>query len=167
MNEYSINGEIKARCVHVIHMDGTNYGVLSTQKAVQLAEANELDLVEINPNTDPPVCKLMDYGKFRYQQARKRREKKHNTPKLKTIRISPVIDTGDLSTKISQARKFLTDGNIVLFDMLMKGRMITHAEVGRQVLQTVSTGLSDVGACEPIDIRGRKITMRVTSKRAA
>lgn len=130
--KHRINYYINAREVRVITDDGEQLGVLQTRAAVQRAEEMGLDLVEVAPNANPPVCKIMDYGKFKYQEQKKEAKAKKNRSEVETkeVRLRYCTDKGDLDTKINHAREFLKEGNKVKFAMRFKGREAMHANMG-------------------------------------
>jgi translation initiation factor IF-3 len=165
-----VNENIRAREVQVIGPDGKNLGIMRTIEAIQLAKSMGLDLVEVSPSSNPPVAKIMDYGKFLYEQKKKLKEmKKHQkATEIKEIQLSPVIDKHDLEVKIKKAREFLEDGNKVRFRLIFKGRQIVHPEIAKNVLEKVISDLSEISEIEqaPRD-EGRFIIMilRPKSKR--
>ncbi len=167
---YRVNENIRAREVQVIGPDGKNLGIMRTIEAIQLAKSMGLDLVEVSPSSNPPVAKIMDYGKFLYEQKKKLKEmKKHQkATEIKEIQLSPVIDKHDLEVKIKKAREFLEDGNKVRFRLIFKGRQIVHPEIAKNVLEKVISDLSEISEIEqaPRD-EGRFIIMilRPKSKR--
>jgi translation initiation factor IF-3 len=145
-----VNRQIRAQKVRVIDKLGGQVGVLSIQQAMALAEAESLDLVEIAPNADPPVCKIIDYGKFRYQQTKKEKESKkaQHQVKVKEIKVKPNTDAHDLQVKTKHAREFLEKGNKVKVTCMFRGREMAHPEVGRKVVQQVVDALSDLASAE-------------------
>lgn len=144
-DEPIMNEKIRAREVRLIDENGEQVGVVNTQEALKRAESVDLDLVLISPNAEIPVAKIINYGKFRYEQQKKQKENKanqvHNT--LKEVRVSPTIDKHDFEVKMKQARKFLSKGDKVQFSLRFKGRMITHAEIGRAVMERILEELKD------------------------
>ncbi len=142
-----INGKIRAREVRVIGVDGNQLGVLSLGDALTQARANGVDLVEIAPNATPPVCRLVDFGKFRYEQAKKDRDsKKHqHANKVKEIQLSPKIDPHDLGVKISHAVGFLCDDMKVKVALKFRGREMAHTDVGFQVIERALKGMAPFG----------------------
>lgn len=140
-----LNEAIRAREVRLIDENGDQAGVVNTRKALEMAKDAGLDLVLVSPNADVPVAKIIDYGKFKYEQQKRAKEQKAKQTKvtLKEVRVSPTIDKGDYTTKLNQARKFLAKGDKVQFSLRFKGRMITHKEIGRQVLERVMEDLKD------------------------
>jgi translation initiation factor IF-3 len=142
-----INGKIRAREVRVIGVDGNQLGVLTLGDALTQARANGVDLVEIAPNATPPVCRLVDFGKFRYEQAKKDREsKKHqHANKVKEIQLSPKIDPHDLGVKISHAVGFLCDDMKVKVALKFRGREMAHTDVGFQVIERALKEISPFG----------------------
>lgn len=147
-----INEKIRAREVMVIGSDGEQLGVMETKEAIQKAYADNLDLCMLSPTAKPPVTKIMDYGKYRYEKQKKEKENKQKqrqkTISLKIIRVSPTIDEHDYNTKIKQAEKFLNKGDKVQFAIRFKGRMITHSELGLKVLDKIIDELKDISVVE-------------------
>ena len=141
---------------------------MSAKEAYQIAVDAGLDLIKIAPQAKPPVCKIMDYGKYRYEQSRKEKEarKKQKTVELKEVRLSPNIDTNDLKTKSSAARKFLTKGDRVKVTLRFRGREITHMNTSRHILDEFAEELSDVAVIEKQPkMEGRSMTMILAEKR--
>ena len=143
-------------------------GVMNTDEARKMAEDAGVDLVMIAPNAAPPVCRLIDYGKFRYEQTRKEKEarKKQKVIEIKEIRMSPNIDTNDLNTKIAAARKFLSKGDRVKITLRFRGREMAHMNNSRYILDDFAEALSDVATVEKAPkVEGRTLTMFLTEKR--
>ncbi len=141
---------------------------MSAKEAYQIAVDAGLDLIRIAPQAKPPVCRIMDYGKYRYEQSRKEKEarKKQKTVELKEVRLSPNIDTNDLKTKSSAARKFLTKGDRVKVTLRFRGREITHMNTSRHILDEFAEELSDVAVIEKQPkMEGRSMTMILAEKR--
>ena len=134
--KYLVNEEIKEKEVRVIKTDGTQLGVLKTVEAQKLADEAELDLVMISPNANPPVCKIMDYGKYKYEQSRKEKEskKKQKVVNIKEVRLRPGIEANDLNTKANQAIKFLKKGDKVKVELRFRGRELGHKDIGKEVM---------------------------------
>lgn len=134
----------------MIDPDGNQLGVMDTPKALALAEESELDLVEVAPNAKPPVCRIMDYGKYRYQLSKKEKQskKKQHVIHIKEIRLRPTIDEHDIDFKMNHARKFLEEGNHLRIRILFRGRQIAHPELGQTVLQRVQQELQDIAKME-------------------
>ena len=147
---YKVNENIRAKEVQVIGPDGKNLGIMRTYDALQLAKSMGLDLVEVSPNSNPPVVKIMDYGKFIYEQKKKLKEmKKHQkSTEIKELQLSPTIDKHDLQVKIKKAREFLEDGNKVKFRLIFKGRQIVHPEIAKNVLQSIIDELNEIAEVE-------------------
>lgn len=168
ISELMINEQIRDREVRLIGEDGEQLGIMSARDAMKLAREANLDLVKIAPNAKPPVCKIIDYGKYRYEQARKEKEakKKQKTIEVKEIRLSPNIDTNDLNTKVNQARKFVTGGNKVKVAVRFRGRELTHTAVGKTILDDFAQQLSDVAVVDkPAKLEGRSMVMFLAEKR--
>ena len=168
ISDLMINGQIRDKEVRLIGEDGEQLGVMSAQEAQKLADEAGLDLVKIAPTAKPPVCKIVDYGKFKYEQARKEKEakKKQKTIEVKEIRMSPNIDTNDLNTKISAARKFLEKGDRVKVTIRFRGRELAHMNDNKYILDDFAKSLEDVAVIEkPAKVEGRTLTMFLTEKR--
>ncbi|MCR5405307.1 MAG: translation initiation factor IF-3 [Lachnospiraceae bacterium] len=163
-----INEQIRAKEVRVIGTNNEQLGVMSTDEARKIAEDAGLDLVMIAPNAAPPVCRVIDYGKFRYEQSRKEKEarKKQKVIEIKEIRMSPNIDTNDLNTKIAAARKFLTKGDRVKVTLRFRGREMAHINNSRYMLDDFAEALADIAVVEKAPkVEGRSLTMFLTEKR--
>ena len=163
-----INEQIRDKEVRLIGTDGEQLGVMSAKDAMKLAREAELDLVKIAPNAKPPVCKIIDYGKYRYELARKEKEakKKQKTVEIKEVRLSPNIDTNDLNTKINQARKFLSKGDKVKVTLRFRGRELAHVNQSKVILDDFAEKLSDVAVVDkPAKFEGRSMIMFLSEKR--
>lgn len=163
-----INEQIRDKEVRLIGSDGEQLGIMSAKEAMKLAEEAELDLVKIAPNAKPPVCKIIDYGKYRYELARKEKEakKKQKTVEVKEIRLSPNIEENDLNTKMNNARKFLSKGNKVKITLRFRGREMAHMQASKHILDDIATALADVAVVEkPSKQEGRSISMILAEKR--
>ncbi len=163
-----INEQIRDREVRLIGADGAQLGIMSSREAMRLAEEAGLDLVKIAPTAKPPVCKIVDYGKFKYEQVRKEKEarKKQRTVEIKEIRLSPNIDTNDLNTKVNAARKFLTKGDKVKITLRFRGREIAHMNNSKHILDDFAKSLADIAVVEKAPkVEGRSMTMFLTEKR--
>ncbi len=149
-NELRINAQIKAKTVRLIDENGQMIGIVSIAEALEMAGNAELDLIEISPDTEPPVCKIGNYGKIRYQMQKKSDEnrKKQKAVELKEIKMSPNIGTGDYDTKMKQARKFLTQGNKVKFNFKFRGREILHTDLVKEMIDKMIEQLSDISKVE-------------------
>lgn len=164
-----INDQIRDKEVRVVGADGEALGIMSSKEALRLAEEAELDLVKIAPQAKPPVCKIIDYGKYRYELARKEKEakKKQKTVEVKEVRLSPNIDVNDLNTKISAARKFLSKGDKVKVTLRFRGREISHMSKSRHILVDFAEKLADIAVIEkPSKVEGRSLVMYLTEKRS-
>ncbi|PWT77944.1 MAG: translation initiation factor IF-3 [Chloroflexi bacterium] len=160
--ETRINERVRAREVRLIDEDGKPIGVMSSAQALALARERDLDLVEVSPMATPPVCKLMDWGRFKYEQAKKENEaRKHQkTIELKEIRIRPRTDEHDLGVKVRKIEEFLADGDKVKVSVIFRGRENAHPELGRVVLDKVIAELKSIATLErPPIMEGRMITM--------
>lgn len=164
-----INEQIKDKEVRVISENGEQLGILPVNKALELAEEADLDLVNISPNATPPVCKIMDYGKYKYEQGKKQKEARKNQKivEIKEMRLSPAIDTHDMEIKAKNVRKFLSGGNKVKVSIRFKGRQLAHTDKGREVMQQFMALLEDVAAIEKnAKMDGRSMFMVLTPKQA-
>lgn len=161
--EYRINERIFAKQVRVVDDEGAQLGILTKEEALQKARQLELDLVEVAPQADPPVCRLMNFGKFKYRQ--KKKTHKHHASQLKELRVRPKIDPHDLQTKTQQARKFLQRKDKVLVNMIFRGRERAHAELGKEMLMKVAHELEDVAKVEKgVTLDGRKMSLLLAPK---
>jgi len=166
-DKHKINRYITAREVMVITDDGEQLGVMQTRDAVNLAMDRELDLVEVAPQSNPPVCKIMDYGKFKYREAKKEAEAKKKRVEIETkeLRIRYRTDVGDLETKLKHARDFLGEGDKVKFSMRFKGREAMYIDLGQKKFDEIIKRLSDVAALDERSPRfGNQIYIVLTPK---
>ncbi len=163
-----INEQIRDREIRLIGENGEQLGIMSPREALQMAREAELDLVKIAPGAKPPVCKIIDYGKYRYEQARKEKEakKKQHIIEVKEVRLTPNIDTNDLNTKIGAARKFLEKGDKVKVTLRFRGREMAHMAQSRHILDDFAQALSDIAIIDkPSKVEGRTMVMFLTAKR--
>ena len=157
-----INEQIRDREIRLIGENGEQLGIMPTREAQAMADAAGLDLVKINPKAQPPVCKIIDYGKFRYEQTRREKEarKKQKTVEVKEVRMSPNIDSNDLNTKVAAARKFIEKGNKVKVSIRFRGREMAHTAASRPMMEDFAAQLSDIAVVEkPPRMEGRFMTM--------
>ena len=169
INELMINEQIRDKEVRLIGEEGEQLGIMSAREAQKLAEEAGLDLVKIAPTAKPPVCKIVDYGKYRYEQARKDKEakKKQKVIDVKEIRLSPNIDTNDLNTKVNAAKKFLSKGDKVKITLRFRGREMAHMNASKHILDDFAEALKDVAVIEKAPkVEGRSMTMFLTEKRS-
>ncbi len=162
-----INHDIKVEEVRVVDEDGEMKGVMSVADAVELAEAAGLDLVEVSPNASPPVCKILDYGKYKYEQQKKAAEarKKQKTVDVKEVKIRPGIEDHDYQVKMRNARKFLENGDKVKVTMRFRGREMAHQDIGMDLLKRMIEELSDIGKVDlHPKMEGRQIIMVLSSE---
>ena len=163
-----INGQIRDREVRVIGTDGEQLGVMSARDAQKLADEAELDLIKIAPKAKPPVCKIMDYGKFRYEQQTREKEakKKQHVVETKEIRLSPNVEMNDLKTKANNARKFITKGDKVKVTLRFRGREMAHISSSAHVLDDFAKMLEDIAqVSKAAKLEGRNMTMFLEKKR--
>ncbi|HEY0604650.1 MAG TPA: translation initiation factor IF-3 [Herpetosiphonaceae bacterium] len=164
-----INRRIRVPQVRLIDEEGQQVGVINTHEALMMAEERGLDLVEVAPNADPPVCRLMDYGKFLYEQNKKAREARKNQKviEVKEMQLSPITDAHDIEVKSNRARQFLGEGHKVKFNMRFRGRQLAHQDIGVQMLEQIAENLRDIGLVEvrPTS-EGRIMTMIIAPQPA-
>ena len=163
----NINQAIRATEVRVIGAEGDQLGVIPTSRALELAEQQQLDLVEVSPTAVPPVCRIMDYGKFKYQQSKKQQEakKKQVHVQVKEVKLRPKTDDHDLAFKVKNVRRFLEEGNKAKVTLVFRGREITHMDIGRAVIERFATELADVAVVEVQPrVDGRNMFMIVAPK---
>ncbi|MBR1821980.1 MAG: translation initiation factor IF-3 [Clostridia bacterium] len=162
-----INEEIRDREVRVVDQNGEQLGVMSSRDALALADERQLDLVKIAPQARPPVCKLMDYGKYRFEQSKKEREFRKNQKVItvKEVRLSATIEDHDIDVKFKNAVKFLKDGNKVKVTIRFRGRQITHSEIGRQVMNEFADRIKEYGTVDKApQIEGRNMSMFISPR---
>ncbi len=164
-NKQRINEQIRVTPVRVIGADGAQVGILSTDEALRQARALELDLVEVAPAERPPVCRIMDYGKFKYQQ-KKRQHKGHaHQVKLKEIRVRPKTGDHDIQVKVNKAREFLMHKDKVIVTVVYRGREMAHVEEGRKVIDEILAQLDDISKVESIPVHhGRRMICTLAPK---
>ena len=163
-----MNEQIREKEVRLIGENGEQLGIMSSKEAQKLAREAELDLVKIAPTAKPPVCKIIDYGKYRYEQARKEKEarKKQKVIEIKEVRLSPNIEENDLNTKVSAARKFIQKGNKVKVTLRFRGREMSHMNNSRHILEDFAEQLSDIAVVDkPSKVEGRSLVMFLSEKR--
>ena len=163
-----INEQIRDKEIRLIGEDGEQLGIMSTREAMKLAAEAELDLVKIAPTAKPPVCKIIDYGKYKYELTRKEKEakKKQKTVDVKEVRLSPNIDTNDLNTKVNNAKKFIQKGNKVKVTLRFRGREMAHMQTSKHILDDFADMLKDIAVVEkPTKLEGRSISMVLAEKR--
>ena len=164
-----INGQIRDKEIRVIGSDGSQLGIMSAREAQQIANEQNLDLVKIAPQATPPVCRIMDYGKYRFEQAKREKEARKNQRiiEIKEIRLSLNIDVGDLNTKVKQATKFLKEGNKLKVSIRFRGREMAHPELGREVMDRFAEQMAEYGTVEkPPKLEGRHMLMFIAAKQA-
>ncbi len=168
ISDLLINEQIRDKEVRVIGEDGEQLGIMSVKEALALAEEAGVDLIKIAPTAKPPVCKITDYGKYKYDQMRREKEakKKQKVVEVKEIRLSPNIDTNDLNTKANSARKFLTKGDKVKVSLRFRGREMAHMNSSKHILDDFAELLADVAVVEKAPkVEGKSMTMFLTEKR--
>ena len=162
-----MNEEITSSEVRLISEDGEQLGVVSIEVALEKAREVGLDLIEVGPNTKPPVCKILDYGKLKYEEKKKQQlsKKKQHVIKVKEIRLRPRIDDHDLMTKLNHGRKFLQDGSKLKVTLMFRGREMARVDLGKIVMEKVLEELSDVAEVEKdIPLEGRRMSMILNAK---
>ena len=168
ISELFINEQIRDKEIRLIGESGEQLGIMSSREALKLAEEAGLDLVKIAPTAKPPVCKIVDYGKYRYELARKEKDakRKQKVIEVKEIRMSPNIDTNDLNTKVGAARKLLEKGNRVKVTLRFRGREMAHMSTSKHILDDFAQMLSDIAVVEKMPkVEGRSMIMFLTVKR--
>ena len=164
---HQLNEEIRDSEVRLIGSTGEQLGIMSAAQAQHIADEQGLDLVKISPQATPPVCKLMDYGKFRFEQSKREKEARKNqhVVEIKEVRMSPGIDVGDFNTKLKNAQKFLTEGNRVKVSVRFRGREMAHTEIGRDLLVRFAEQISEVSNLdkEP-KMEGRSMSIFLSPK---
>ena len=166
--EHQINEEIRDREVRLIDADGNQVGIVPIAKAQEAASSKKLDLVKIAPQAVPPVCRVMDYGKFRFEQAKREKEAKKNqhVVEIKEIRLSPGIDVNDFNVKANHAKRFLKDGNKVKVSVRFRGREVTHSSIGLDLLHRFAENCSEIGRMEKAPkLAGRQMLMFLAPKK--
>ena len=164
---HQINEEILDKEVRLIGDQGEQLGIMSVEEALRIATEHELDLVKIAPGSNPPVCKIMDYGKFRFEQAKKEKEAKKNQRviEIKEIRMSPGIDTNDFNTKLKNAQKFLNDGDRVKVSVRFRGREMAHTEIGADLLKDFAAKCAEIANMDKMPkLEGRSMSMFLSPK---
>lgn len=162
-----INEQIHAREVLLIDADGTQLGVMKTDEALDIAAQKKLDLVNVAPNARPPVCRLMDYGKYKYEQNKKEREARKNQKMVlvKEVKLRPNIEKNDFAVKLKNCRRFLEDGDKVKVTVMFRGREITHPENAHRLLKKMSEEIADLGVVERVPkLEGRNMIMILSPK---
>lgn len=168
ISELMINEQVRDREIRLIGENGEQLGIMSAKDAMKIAREANLDLVKIAPTAKPPVCKIIDYGKYRYEMARKEKEakKKQKTVEVKEVRLSPNIDTNDLNTKMNNARKFLEKGNKVKITLRFRGREMAHMGASKHILDDFAESLNDIAMVEkPAKLEGRSMSIVLAEKR--
>ncbi len=164
---HQLNEEIRDKEIRLISDSGEQLGIVSSEEALRIAEERGLDLVKISPQAVPPVCKLMNYGKFRFEQSKREKEARKNqhVVEIKEIRMSPGIDVGDFNTKLKNAQKFLADGNRVKVSVRFRGREMAHTEIGRDLLVKFAESCAEVAAMDKSPkLEGRNMSMFLSPK---
>ena len=165
--ELLINEEIKHKEIRVVGNDGSQLGIMSLSEAMRLADEKNLDLVEIAPQATPPVCRIMDYGKFRFDQAKREKETRKNQKvvSVKEVRLTPSIDVGDFETKVKQARKFISSGDKVKVALRFRGRELAHTERGAPLLDKFAKSFEDIAVVDKQPkMEGKSMVMFLSPK---
>lgn len=169
MRPHRINSEIRAQEVRLTGLDGEQIGILTLSQSLKLAEEASVDLVEISPNAMPPVCRIMDYGKFLYERSKssKEQKKKQKTIQVKEIKFRPGTGEGDYHVKLRSLTRFLTDGDKTKITLRFRGREMAHQKIGMEVLHRVKNDLSELAVVEslPVKLEGRQMTMVLAPKK--
>ena len=158
---HELNEDIHDKEIRLIGSDGEQMGIVSSEEALKIADAQGLDLVKISPQANPPVCKLMNYGKFRFEQSKREKEARKNqrVVEVKEIRMSPGIDIGDFNTKLKNAQKFIADGNRVKVSVRFRGREMAHTDIGRALLDKFAEQCAETASLD----KGAKLEGRMMS----
>lgn len=168
ISELMINEQIRDKEVRVIGENGEQLGIMSSKEAMALAEEAGVDLVKIAPTAQPPVCRIVDYGKFKYEQMKREKEakKKQHVVEIKEIRLTPNIDDNDLNTKVNAARKFIKEGDRVKVTLRFRGREMAHMQTSKHILDDFAAGLAECATVEKAPkVEGRSMTMFLTGKK--
>ena len=168
ISELMINEQIRDKEIRLIGENGEQLGIMSAKEAFKMAKEAELDLVKIAPTAKPPVCKIIDYGKYRYELARKEKEakKKQKTVEIKEVRLSPNIEANDLNTKVNMAKKFIAKGDKVKVTLRFRGREMAHMQSSKHILYDFAEALADIAVIEkPAKLEGKSIMMVLTEKK--
>lgn len=161
-----INHEIKSPKIRVIDSDGTQLGILPIEEALKIAEQQDLDLVEVAPNAEPPVCRIIDFGKFKYEKERKEKEaiKKQSRIKIKEIKIRPTTEAHDFQFKVAHIRRFLENGDKAKVTITFRGREVVHSNLGKEMLEKIANELKDIGIVEQQPkLEGKNMIMVLTT----
>ncbi len=164
---HQLNEEIRDKEVRLIAADGEQLGIMSSEQALAIADEKGLDLVKISPQATPPVCKLMDYGKYRFEQGKREKEARKNqhVVEIKEIRMSPGIDVGDFNVKLKNAQKFLTEGNRVKVSVRFRGREMAHTDIGKNLLDKFAEQCAEMGTLDKgAKLEGRHMSMFLSPK---
>ena len=164
---HQINEDIRDKEVRLVSSDGRQLGIMSSRDALSVAAKAGMDLVKISPKATPPVCKVMDYGKFRFEQSKREKEAKKNqhVVEIKEIRMSPGIDIGDLNTKLRNAAKFLSAGNRVKVTVRFRGRQMAHTSIGEDLLKRFAENCTEFASMDRMPkLEGRHMTMLLSPK---
>ncbi|WP_430624089.1 translation initiation factor IF-3 [Polycladospora coralii] len=165
--QHQVNEAIRAREVRLVGADGSQLGIKPLREALQLAQDENLDLVNVAPQAKPPVCRIMDYGKYRYEQSKREKEarKKQKVIQIKEVRLSPSIEENDIKTKLNNVRKFLGQGDKVKLTIRFRGREITHQSIGRKILERMAAEVKEVSEIERhAKLEGRQMIMILSPK---
>ena len=166
--DHQLNEEIRDKEIRLIGADGAQLGIVSAAQANAMAEEQGMDLVKISPNAVPPVCKIMDYSKFCYDQKKREKDAKKNqrVVEVKEIRMSPSIDTNDFNTKVKAAQKFLADGNRVKVSVRFRGREMAHTDIGKKLLDKFAEQCAEVSSVDKgAKLEGRNMSMFLSPKK--
>ncbi len=164
-----VNEKIRAKEVRVIDPEGEQLGILTLKEALSLAREKNLDLVTVAPNAKPPVCRIMDYGKYKYEQSKREKEarKKQNIITVKEVKVRPNIDDHDLDVKVKNAQRFLSSGDKVKVTIMFRGREITHPELGKEICDRIAEAISDYGVVEKkAKVEGKNMIMILAPKQS-
>ena len=164
---HQLNEDIRDKELRLIGSEGEQLGIMSADEALRIADEKGMDLVKISPQANPPVCKLMDYGKFRFEQSKREKEARKNqhVVEIKEIRMSPGIDIGDFNTKLKNAQKFIADGNRVKVSVRFRGREMAHTDIGRDLLTRFAEQCTEIANLDrPAKLEGRMMSIFLSPK---
>ena len=164
---HELNEDIRDKEIRLIGSEGEQMGIMSADEALKIADEQGLDLVKISPQAVPPVCKLMNYGKFRFEQSKREKEAKKNqhVVEIKEIRMSPGIDVGDFNTKLKNAQKFIADGNRVKVSVRFRGREMAHTDIGKDLLDRFAEQCTETATLDkPAKLEGRMMSIFLSPK---
>lgn len=162
-----VNEQIRAKEVRLIDSDGTQLGIMAIKDALEIAQKKQLDLVNVSPNASPPVCRVMDFGKYKYERSKREKEARKNQKviSVKEVKLRPGIDDHDFQVKVKNCKRFLNSGNKVKVTVMFRGREITHKELGRELCQRMKEEIAEIGTVEKEPkVEGKNMIMILSPK---